>query len=76
MTTLYQCDLVQDNGTTRTKAYIPAKVAKVGKRITLEDSNNPLVKWTVESVPDKGIDEKYLSELKVAYRKQREASDI
>lgn len=74
MTLLYQCDL--SSGSTRTRAYIPAKGAIKGATIKLKDSDDDTRPWVVESVSDKGIEESYLSELKVAYRKQREASDI
>lgn len=74
MTLLYQCDL--SSGATKTRAYIPQKGAVVGSVLSLKDSDDPDRRWTVESVADKGIEESYLNELKVAYRKQREASDI
>lgn len=74
MTMLYQCDL--SSGTTRTRAYIPAKGAFIGATIKLKDSDDDTRDWVVESVASQGIEEKYLNELKVAYRKQREASDI
>lgn len=74
MTMLYQCDL--SSGTTRTRAYIPAKGAIKGATIKFKDSDDDTREWTVESVSDMGIEEKYLSELNQAYRKQREASDI
>lgn len=74
MTILYQCDL--SSGDSRTRAYIPESGAKVGYTMKLKDSDDPDRFWTVVSVPETGIEEKYLTELKAAYRKQREASDI
>lgn len=74
MTMLYQCDF--SNGSSRTRAYIEEKAAKVGCKVQLKDSEDPDVFWTVDSVPNIGIKDKYLAELKTAYRKQREASDI
>lgn len=74
MTTMYQCDL--SHGTTRTRAYIEARGAKVGARIRLTDSDDETQYWRVDSVSQTGIDKKYLEELKVAYRGQRKASDI
>lgn len=73
---LVQCDLRHENGTTWTRAYIEEPKAEVGKFVTLKDSDTPEDRWEVMSTPNVGIDEKYLSELKVAYRKQRVASDI
>lgn len=74
MTMLYQCDM--SSGTTRTRAYIPVKGAKVGSIVKFKDSDDDTREWRVESVSDTGIDERYLSELVSAYRNQRKASDI
>lgn len=74
MTKMYQCDL--SNGSTHTRAYIEEKGAVVGAKVTLKDSDEPGKLWTVDSVSTMSIEEKYLNELKTAYRKQREASDI
>jgi hypothetical protein len=74
MTTMFQCDL--SHGTTHQRAYIEERGAKIGNRIKLKDSDDPSIYWTVDSVASKGIDKDYLETLKVAYRKQREASDI
>ena len=71
---MYQCDL--SNGSTKTRAYIEEKGAFVGAKVRLKDSDDDSVYWNVDSVANVGIDEKYLSELKTAYRKQRAASDI
>jgi len=71
---MYQCDL--SHGATKTRAYIEARGAKVGSKVQLKDSGDDTIFWTVDSVADKGIEKEYLDELKVAYRKQREASDI
>lgn len=72
---MYQCDLVDTYGG-ETRAYITEKAAVVGKKVKLTDANNPDMIWTVTSVPSIGIEEKYLKELQISYRKQREASDI
>jgi len=48
----YQCEMAQD--TTRTRAYIEAKGAKLGNRITIEEDGFEGY-WTVVSVADKGI---------------------
>lgn len=74
MTTMFQCDL--SHGNTKTRAYIEARGAKVGSLVQFKDSDDDSVFWRVDSVSDKGIEKQYLDELKVAYRKQREASDI
>lgn len=74
MTTMFQCDM--SRGNTHTRAYIEARGARVGAFVQLKDSEDDTVFWRVDSVSDKGIDKQYLDELKVAYRKQREASDI
>ena len=74
MTKLYQCDL--ECGERRTRAYIEEKSAVVGTRGTLRDAEDTESRWTVVDVPNVGIEERYLQELKTAYRKQREASDI
>jgi len=74
MTMLYQCDL--SSGSSKTRAYIPAKGAKIGSSFKLKDSDDPEKMWTVESVSDIGIDEKYLAQLNIWNRDQRKGSDI
>lgn len=70
----FQCDLA--SGTTRTHSYIEEKLAVVGKRVKLKDTDEPEREWTILAVADKGITAQYLTFMDIANRKQREASDI
>ena len=65
------------NGYTVETAWLPAKLAIVGKTIYFgKKTNKPDRLWTITSVSDGHVSEQYLLEHERDYKTQREASDI
>lgn len=67
MTRFYQCELSQ--GTARTKAFIEARGASVGKLVEIKEPGFDGL-WHVDTVAEKGIDE---TVLRAQQRKSRNA---
>ena len=74
-----QCEYESEteNGLLKAVAWLPEKFAVVGKKIYFGNkTENPERIWTVTSVGDIRMSEKYVREHERDYKTQREASDI